>query len=381
MAGSTALVSDIDRRKAVPIIRSLGRAGVRVIGMSPHGLPTGAFSRWCERFHLTPDAARDPDAFLERLERVIDRERPDVLYPIEDATLGACVAHPERWRGVRALLPPPGALAIAADKWRTLETARTLGMHMPPSWCPETRDDVVALASTLHGAFVIKPRTGSGSRGLVFVNAAGALPAAWERVARQHPRPIVQQRLAAAGAGVGYSLLIAGDGTALARFGHRRLREYPVQGGPSTLRESYVDEGLAQQTLALLRHIGFRGIAMVEYKLDADGRPALMEINPRFWGSLQLAIQAGVDFPLLYHRAALGLPVSPVLDYPTGTMCRWLWPGDVLHFLSNPDRFRLKPSFFRFGGPGLGYDLWSPDDPGPVLGITLEALRKAFAGR
>lgn len=118
---------------------------------------------------------------------------------------------------------------------------------------------------------------------------------------------------------------------------------------------------------------------MVEYKFDPRRNQfVLMEVNPRFWGSLALAIHAGVNFPVLYHKAVLGIPFEPVLTYPTGIYCRWLWPGDILYFLSNPDRFRLEPSFFQFRRPNLAYDIISRDDPWPMVGILAEGLRKLY---
>jgi predicted ATP-grasp superfamily ATP-dependent carboligase len=81
--------------------------------------------------------------------------------------------------------------------------------------------------------------------------------------------------------------------------------------------------------LRLLRHLGMVGVAMVEYKVDpCSGEALLMEVTPRFWRSLQLAVLAGVDFSVLYHKASLGMDVPPVLTYPQGVLCRWLWPGD-----------------------------------------------------
>jgi predicted ATP-grasp superfamily ATP-dependent carboligase len=173
--------------------------------------------------------------------------------------------------------------------------------------------------------------------------------------------------------------LLDGERRPLAIFGHRRLREYPITGGPSTLRESYRNEALIEQSLRLLRTIGMVGVAMVEYKVDpCSGQPLLMEVNPRFWGSLQLAVLAGVDFPVLYHKASLGMDVQPVLTYPEGVLCRWLWPGDLLHFLNNPQRFHLKPSFFQFRG--MGDDILSARDPLPAIGMLLEGLRKLQRG-
>jgi hypothetical protein len=73
--------------------------------------------------------------------------------------------------------------------------------------------------------------------------------------------------------------------------------------------------------------------------------------------------------------ATLGMKVEPVLEYPLGLYSRWLWPGDILHFLANPERFHLQPSFFKFRDPKLTYDI-SWNDPGPILGIVIEGLRK-----
>lgn len=72
---------------------------------------------------------------------------------------------------------------------------------------------------------------------------------------------------------------------------------------------------------------------MVEYKRDiVTGQPYLMEVNGRFWGSLQLAIDAGVDFPRLLVTAALGDPMEPVSVYRLGVRSRWWW-GQVDHLV------------------------------------------------
>lgn len=67
---------------------------------------------------------------------------------------------------------------------------------------------------------------------------------------------------------------------------------------------------------------------MVEFKVAEDGTPYLMEINTRFWGSLQLAIDAGVDFPYLLYQLACGEKPEPVVRYKSGIRLRWLL-GDL----------------------------------------------------
>jgi biotin carboxylase len=67
---------------------------------------------------------------------------------------------------------------------------------------------------------------------------------------------------------------------------------------------------------------------MVEFKISSSGRPYLLEVNPRFWGSLQLAIDAGVDFPWLLYKLAAGAPIDPPDGYQTAIRCRWIL-GDL----------------------------------------------------
>ena len=84
---------------------------------------------------------------------------------------------------------------------------------------------------------------------------------------------------------------------------------------------------------------------MVEYKVeDRSGRPFLMEINGRFWGSLQLAIDAGVDFPAILAAISTGDPVAPSRGaYRVGVRSRWLWGElDVFLMYLTKSRSELK---------------------------------------
>jgi predicted ATP-grasp superfamily ATP-dependent carboligase len=375
--GTSALITDVERRKALPIIRALGRAGVRLIGISYQNRPFGQYSKYLHDVRRCPDYRSNPGGFLDFLEDLCRREQPDVFYPLEDVILELCVTHPARWAPwTRALLPDAAALAQAYDKWQTIQVAKRCGIAVPRTLCPETAGELEPLLGE-RTEWVIKPRKSSGSRGLVYVSDPRQLIGSWQQVAREYPRPLVQERIPWQGQGVGAFFLLDRDRRELARFGHKRLREYPVSGGPSTLRMSFHDDALLAQSLRLVREIGCVGVSMVEYKIDPrNGRYVLMEVNPRFWGSLALPVYCGVNFPLLYHQACLGIAFEPVLDFPAGRYCRWLLPGDILHFLKNPDRLHLQPSFFHFFDRNMTDDIISLDDPWPTLGILLEGVRK-----
>ncbi len=183
------------------------------------------------------------------------------------------------------------------------------------------------------------------------------------------------------------------DGKPVLLFGHRRLRERPPWGGVSVLSESVsVDPVAAGFATRLLDAIGWEGVAMVEFKLDdRDGLPKLMEINGRFWGSLQLAIDAGVNFPEVLLRAISGQPDTPQPPYRIGVRDRWFW-GDVDSLLvtmfggagrppmtQGRGRLSALAAFARSGGADLHYDNPKRDDPWPFVVETRDWLRRLIS--
>jgi predicted ATP-grasp superfamily ATP-dependent carboligase len=154
---------------------------------------------------------------------------------------------------------------------------------------------------------------------------------------------------------------------------HRRVREYPVTGGPSTTAESVRDPELEALGLRLLETLNWHGAAMVEFKKDSrDGEFTLLEVNPKFWGSLGLAIACGVDFPYLAARMAADGDVDAVSDYRLGVRFRWPLPDDVLHLLAKP---RAVGSFLRDSiDRNVRSDI-SLRDPKPNLFQVLLTLR------
>ena len=158
-----------------------------------------------------------------------------------------------------------------------------------------------------------------------------------------------------------------------------------------------LDEELVQKSYEMLRAVGWQGVAMVEFKVDRrDGRPKLMEVNGRFWGSLQLPVDAGMNFPLLLYRAAAGEKIIPQFDYKIAVKHRWFL-GDLDHLLirlthpigpngssgGEESRLRACLNFLKFFEPSLHYEVLRFDDPWPGIvelgsyaGQTLRSLRR-----
>ena len=175
---------------------------------------------------------------------------------------------------------------------------------------------------------------------------------------------LLQERIVGPGIGV---FACYRQGRPVALFSHRRLREQPPWGGVSVLCESAPLDPVARDfAIRLLDEIGWQGVAMVEFKQDLrDGLPKLMEINGRFWGSLQLAIDAGVDFPALLLKASAASGDGSA-SYRLGVRSRWLW-GDIDSLLLvlvgkakamgvDPSRLDALKAFVTFWGRDLHYE-------------------------
>jgi len=381
--GRPVLVTDERWRKGLSAVRALGRRGVRVLTVDSTRLVAARWSRYVARHLVLPAPATAAEAFVSGIIELAAREPGLVVFPMEDVTLSALAGVRARLGSVMLPIPTTEAIDVALDKQATTARAQALGIPTPRTADPA---DATALAEAVRHVglpLVVKPRRGWGSQGVAVVEQPELVEPTYRRIAASFPRPILQERIPPGGRAFGVSCLFNMAGELRATFVHQRLREYPRTGGPSTLRVSVERPDLVAQSARLLTSLGWRGFAMVEWKTDPrDGVPRLLEVNPRFVGSLELALVSGVDFPWLLYQVATTGDCPLVETYRVGQLCRWLLPGDLLHFLSNPDRWRLEPSFFRFRRPDLAYDDWAGDDPLPSLVqvglVGLQALRPAM---
>jgi predicted ATP-grasp superfamily ATP-dependent carboligase len=374
------LVTNARRRKAIPIIRSLAHGGMYVVCGDSDRSAVGFFSRCCHERLLYPKV--QGGAFLNFLLPWLSENHCDVILPLDDDVLELLCRNRHRLPNAEALLAPDAeTVQHVNDKGWLISYAARLGIAVPRTTVIASPADLVH-PGPLAFPVIVKPVRGSGGRGLTRVNDMNQLKSICREGFAAGQAFLVQEVIPAQGHGLGYFALYDRKGQLVAQFMHRRLREYPLEGGPSTLREGIWDASLAGVARRLLESLKWVGLAMVEFKEDPrDGIPKLMEINPRFWGSVALPIFSGVDFPVLAARVTAGFPVQPVLRYETGKKARWLWPGDVLHFVASLKRGRWTRHFFRFFDTATCDDMLSIRDPLPSILFTMECLRKAVRGR
>jgi predicted ATP-grasp superfamily ATP-dependent carboligase len=390
------LVTDAARGSAVAFIRSLGRAGLVVTAADTDPSAPGLHSRYATNSLVYPDPSAAPEAFLETVSRFAREHDVDLVVPMTDATILPIDGRRDCFPETCALSVPTSAnLRAVADKFRTVEMARRVGISVPRSALVRTTEEALCAAEEIGWPLVIKPRVSSqrDSTGRIEhfeVEFAGD----WDELARAMGRlegrvdVILQEYCPGEGHGVE---LLLNQGQPILAFQHRRLREIPIHGGASAYRESVpLDPDLYDQSLRLLEPLAWTGLVMVEFKLGPDG-PRLMEVNGRPWGSLPLAVKSGADFPRRLVELLLvddeGAHASVDDTYEVGVRSRNLefdlmWIGSVLlgrrpyPYLETPrrrDAFRAMADLLR---PKARFDILSRQDPTPGLRELAAILRK-----
>lgn len=360
-------------RKTLAATRALGTQGVRVTVGESTRLATATFSKYCYRRIVYPSPLFRPSDFVTFTMGELSRRPYQMLLPMEDETVALFSRHRSelsKW----TYLPVPSyeQLRVAQNKEKVLKLAEKKGISIPKTYYISDISMLNDLKDDLPYPVVIKPKNSAGAVGVSYPRNPQELMQQYPNIHRRFPYPLIQEQIPRHGTGYGASFLMDENGHVKASFVHKRLREYPVTGGASTLRVSVRQDDVLDMAHTLLKSLDWFGVAMVEFKMDPrDNTPKLMEINPRFWGSLNLAVIAGVNFPYLLYRMSRGEAFAPVERYAIGKKCRWLLPGDLLHFISNSQRRHLFPGFFNFWDKHTAYDILSVKDPLPVLGRIL----------
>lgn len=380
------LILDASYKQSARSAKNLGRAGLRVaLGASvdectaPGRLP--AFrSRYSACNLVLPSFASEPAAFADRIIEFVQKHHIPVVLPTGDPSIAAIAPRREELAklGCTLAVASDAALQIANDKTRTLEAADKLGIAYPRSIQIDRLDDLSTAVAEFGFPFVLKPTiswTGKTADRIVpteVIDNREALDAT--------------TRFLAAGAGViaqewasgrreGVSLFLVGD-KVLAYCGHLAHRTSPALGGVSVMRESVaVPEEVLDASVRLAKAIGLEGPCEVEFRRNANGQPLLMEINPRLAGTLENAIQSGIDFPLMTWQWASGQSVSRVENYRTGVRTRWLL-GDLRWLFENlrsgrPDTVPRLQACWLFASEFARtnhYDYLDFHDPGPAVG-------------
>ncbi len=332
MTHKVILVFDANQRSALASVRTLGKREDCIVYTCDETTSSLAgASKYSFDYLVHPSIKQSPSEFINWLREVIETKNITHLFPVTEISSRTILQHKDHLKANLPFADIETVLTVS-DKNKLMAKAIQLQLPVPSTLFFETSNDIQK--EQLSYPCVLKP---SLSRVLydgkwvdtkvdIIQNEEQLLEVLEHTEYLRHLPFMIQEYIEGFGAGI---FTYYQRGIAKAFFAHHRIREKPPQGGVSVLSKSVsVDATMKEYSERLLNAVSWHGAAMIEYRVSKDGIPFLMEINARLWGSLQLAIDSGVDFPSLLVDGESKTPLKPVTVYKINQELRWLL-GDL----------------------------------------------------
>jgi predicted ATP-grasp superfamily ATP-dependent carboligase len=396
------LVTDGEGRSSLAVTRSLGRQGYTVLVCGSSSYTLASSSRFCQQGEVVPDPLKYGEAYAEAICNLAFKEKIDVILPMTEQSIYLLNLCRKRLPKTTTLAcPRTDQVRILSNKMSLFKLAERLGVAMPQTFFLNNNNDLsLIINSIFEYPVVIKPalsrivvNEGFLSTNVTYAANRAELEAQYATSPALRFPSMIQDKIVGPGTGL---FTLFDNNRHLALFSHRRLREKPPSGGVSVVSESVpLDNEMVEAASRLLSAVGWQGVAMVEFKRDErDGRPKLMEINGRFWGTLQLAISCGVDFPcLLLDTLQEKSLTHRVGEYRIGHKMKWFF-GTLDHLLIRlknddatlqlppwaPTKWGAFKDFLKVWSRNTSFDVFDRNDIWPFIHETKSYFSQIMRG-
>lgn len=325
-------------------IRSLGRQGVPVTAGGQAAYWPGMLSRYADDVYYHPDPKADCEAFLTHLIAFLERHPHDIVFPVTDPLVVLLSRERERVERTGAVVATEDweALDRVNDKAKLYRLTRRLDITQPETHLPRSLDDVEEVADKVSYPALVKPRSKSVwddgeyhmhvARVTDAVHSPTALRKQYHETLAANPHlaenpPMVQSYVPGDIWDIG---TLAHKGEVVRCFQYRLARTYPSAGGVGALNRAIEPEpAMLEPAEQIVDALDWTGPIQFEYIRRRDGEFVLMDVNGRYWGSLEMAKRGGVDVPWLHYRQLAGDPPERRLDYRTDVSYQKVVYGDL----------------------------------------------------
>jgi len=361
------LILDGDHKNTLAIVRHLGSTKKYIIDVVSYSkMSITFFSKYVNQKFIISNPKNEPDKYLTDLLNILEKHSYLVMIPVSYISYQICAAFKDKILEKTSItISKPESINLASNKIQTYQLAEKLEIPYPAIQLINNIEDI-GLVETTYPC-VIKAPFEAGKNIIEYAKNKDELEERYKKICKKNnfkkeALPFIQKYIKGEGAGF---FAFYKNGKCINYFIHKRIREYPVSGGASTCAESYYDESILKNGIKILDYLKWEGVAMVEFKKDSStGIYNLMEINAKFWGSLDLALVCGVNFPQMLIDDALGQEIVKIKS-KIKIRFQWILNGDLFHVFERPWRFfsfikdlfiakndfyfsDIKPNLFQF---------------------------------
>jgi predicted ATP-grasp superfamily ATP-dependent carboligase len=361
------IVEDGFQRGSLAACRALGRAGWEVgIGSPEKGFASS--SRYATAWHEVPPPEEDESGFVSGVRRAVEVGRYEVVFGAGDGEVLALSGTRDE---LGAIFPygPHDDVVRAFDKVGLAQAAQKVGLAVPES----ARTDEAPVVVKPRRTTVHDPEGGPLRLRAEVTETRAEADARVEYLEGVGADPLVQSYVE--GDLVAQIMLTDRESRVVAAVQQRASATTPG-GGTARGETEALDPSLAEGVTALLSELNWFGIAQVQFQVPPGGEPALIDLNGRFYGSMALALAAGLNLPAIWAALATGRSL-PIIEAPRiGVRYHWL-EADLSRALRERSGVAgtLRYAF------GARHGIWDGRDPVPGLRhagrLSARALRRA----
>lgn len=329
-------VCDIQYKMSLSLLQDLVAEGysVHACHSNPTMAPLGFAIRGLSGTHSLPSVVTEEQAFLDALYQLLFQCKTTlgekaVVLPVASKTLELLAREEERSRFAQVchfLYPTKEELATLHNKEAMSKIAKKQGIPVPKQYHKKSGQFPV----------VVKPHCGEhlglkAAQRYAICHDKESMHTAVDRFTELSSQaPLIQEYIT--GDGYGCSVL-AVEGQVKQMISHKRLREYPISGGPSTACVTVSHKKLEDYSKTLAKAVGLNGIAMFEYKGREDTDFYFLEVNPRVWGTYPLTRISGSSFSVDWVKASAKAKTLKNIPPEVGKKMQY-FPQDMLSALS-----------------------------------------------
>jgi predicted ATP-grasp superfamily ATP-dependent carboligase len=337
-------------RSSYSALRNLKKHDLQVVVSDSSRIGMSQFSRFPSGFKKYTSHYEDENKFISDILDICSFKEIKLILPSHNET-EIIARHRHKFSDdLVAMIPDASHCRMFNNKSDAYDYVSNIGVPVP-SRIKYADPNLVSQLLKSKGVkkTVIKLLTGNSGKGVFYGENAEHTQSVVRKLIEKYklvPSRYPQVEEYVEGEGYGCSVLYS-SGKFIAHFTHRRLRDKIETGGTSTLREAAVHEGIEAATKTIFDSLGWNGLAMCEFKVCPEtGRFWFIEVNPRMWGSISLAIEAGVEFPYLAWLCASNSSAAAIKYHASSKIAskwkaRWLL-GDIFLVLGHLSKLNLK---------------------------------------
>ena len=367
------LITDGNYPHSLGIVRSLSSLGhnVDVIG---NNICISSLSRYLSKCAYNKSLFNQEN--IDNFIKFLNVEKYDFLIPIGAESVNLISKNRKLISKESTInLASQKSIFICLNKSKTLDFAKKRNILIPKEFSKDFVNEYLDKKNKLPSKMILKPAFELSNNKVKYIFSKKDY---FENIKNISEEFILQEYID--GYGIGF-FAIYDKGHIKNFFMHRRIREYPLTGGSSVLAKSIYNKRAFNNGKRLLDDLKWHGVAMVEFKKDKyNGKLYLMEINPKFWGSHDLAIYSGINFAEEYlsiypDKRSSNLIIKPKINYKLDK--KFQWPSkDFISCHKKP--IKLILSIFDFLNPSINNNIFLRDPLASIFLIIYDFLRPIY---